>query len=250
VYCDTPLIARVLESLQPEPALFHASQAGTGMAAARWFDRELFLAAISQLFDPAVALASAENLGGAEQAAAFVADRTRMMGNAPVRGHRPGDGRALLEQILAQLEAQLAACGPYLYGAQVGWTDFCAYHPLWALQRHRLLVERLAPYPELLAWLGRMRAFGHGQPEPLVASDALALARASLPRARVGEPLRLDRSKIGDQVEIAATDYALEPSVGRLVHVGPDELVIEREDERAGLLAVHFPRLGFRIKSL
>src|SRR5262245_3389088 len=60
VYCDTPLIARVLESLQPEPALFHAGQAGTGVAAARWFDRELFLAAMSQLFDPAVALISAE----------------------------------------------------------------------------------------------------------------------------------------------------------------------------------------------
>ncbi len=250
VYCDTPLIARVLESLHPQPALFHASQAGTGIPAGRWLDRELFFAAMSQLFDPSVPSVIVETLGGAEQASAFAADRARMMGSGPVRGYRLADGRALLEQILAQLEGQLALAGPYLYGAQVGWTDFCAYHPLWAMQRHRLVSERLAPYPQLLAWLARMRAFGHGQPEPLSASDALALARASEPRARAGESLALDRSKIGDQVEIAATDYALEPSVGKLVHVGLDELVIEREDERAGLVAVHFPRFGFRIKSL
>ena len=250
VYCDTPLIARVLESLQPEPALFPRSQAGTAIPAGRWLDRELFFAAMSQLFDPSMAAVSVETLGGVEQATAFAADRARMFGGAPVRGYRLGDGRALLAQILGPLEAQLALGGPYLYGAEVGWTDFCAYHPLWALQRHRLQSAQLAPYPQLLAWLARMRAFGHGQPEPMAAADALAHARASTPRPHTDEAQRLDRAKIGDQVEIAASDYALEPSVGKLVHVGPDELVIEREDERAGLIAVHFPRLGFRIKSL
>lgn len=250
VYCDTALIARVLESLQPEPALFHPGQVGTGIPAGRWFDRELFFAAMSQLFDASVAAVSAETLGGVEKAAAFAADRARMMGSGPVRGYRLGDGRALLAQILAQLEGQLALDGPYLYGAEAGWTDFCAYHPLWALQRHRLLSERLAPYPQLLAWLARMRAFGHGQSEPMTASDALAVARSSRPRPHAGEALSLDRSKLGDQVEIAASDYALEPSVGKLVHVGLDELVIEREDERAGSVAVHFPRFGYRIKTL
>ncbi len=249
VYCDTPLIARVLESLRPEPALFHRSQAATGIAAARWFDRDLFLAAISQLFDPAVAAASAESLGGIENAGLFAADRARMMTNTPVRAPRYTDGRVVLEQVLEHLEGQLAAGGPYLFGAQVGWTDFCAYHPLWAIHRHRMLARRLDPYPQVLAWIARMRDFGHGTPAPLSAGEALAIAHASTPRARSDQPAPLDRANLGDEVEIAANDYALEPTMGRLVHVGPDELVIERTDERAGLVAVHFPRIGFRIKS-
>jgi hypothetical protein len=56
-----------------------------------------------------------------------------------------------------------------------------------------------------------------------------------------------DGIAIGDEVEIAADDYAFEPSAGRLVHCGPNELVIARRDARAGDVAVHFPRLGYRM---
>jgi glutathione S-transferase len=49
VYCDTSLIARVLDAQFPERPVFRAKHAALEMAAARWFDRYLFLAAIGQL---------------------------------------------------------------------------------------------------------------------------------------------------------------------------------------------------------
>ncbi|MCY1177723.1 hypothetical protein D9M73_180420 [compost metagenome] len=56
--------------------------------------------------------------------------------------------------------------------------------------------------------------------------------------------------KAGDRVVIAATDYGVDPVEGELVFAGSEELILRREDERAGVVHVHFPRLGFRIKLL
>lgn len=248
VYCDTPLIARLLDELFPEPPLFHASQAGVGVPAGRWFDRDLFFAVISQLFDPDAVAASAEALGGSAAIAAFITDRTPMMKDAPVRMPRYEAGRTIIEQTLQQLEAQLQSSGPFLLGAVVGWTDFCAYHPFWSMRQNRALVSRLDPYPQVSAWLDRIRAFGNGDATPLASSDALAVARSTEPRPQTPAESRLEGLSIGDEVEVAAADYAREPSAGRLVCVAPDEVAIERTDERAGRVIVHFPRIGFRIK--
>jgi glutathione S-transferase len=247
VYCDTPLIARALDRLHPARPVFQAAQAAVAAAAGRWFDRYLFLAVIGQLFDPEVAPASAEALGGMAAAAAFVADRTPMMKGAPVRPPRSEDGRVLVEQVLEQLETQLEHGSPFLLGPQVGWADFCAYHPLWAMRQNRVLSARLSSYAHVMAWLDRMRAFGHGSPTPLEAADALTVARSAQPRPPALPSARLERLSVGAEVEIAAADYALEPSAGRLVYVGPDELAIERLDERAGRVVVHFPRVGFKV---
>jgi glutathione S-transferase len=248
VYCDTPLIARVLDELFPERPVFQATQAGIGVPAGRWFDRDLFFAVISQFFDPEAVAASAEALGGPAAIAAFVTDRTPMMKDAPVRMPRSEAGRTIIEQTLQQLEAQLQSCGPFLFGDVVGWTDFCAYHPLWSLRQNRALVSRLDQYPQVSAWLDRIRAFGNGDATPLASSNALAVARSSEPRPQTPTESRLEGLSIGDEVEVAAADYAREPSAGRLVCVAPDELAIERTDERAGRVIVHFPRIGFRIK--
>ncbi|HEX6239557.1 MAG TPA: glutathione S-transferase family protein, partial [Polyangiales bacterium] len=167
IYCDTWLIARVVEQLAPERPLFNTSWGATSTAAARWYDRELFMAAISQLFDRSVAAFSAEALGGAAAAAAFAEDRARMMGNTPVRPPRSTDGRVVVEQTLRQLEAQLGQSGPFLEGSEVSWVDFCAYHPLWAMRRNRGLAARLDSYPAVLAWFERVQGFGHGDPTPL-----------------------------------------------------------------------------------
>jgi len=249
VYCDTPLIARVLDALFPKPLVFQASQAGIGVPAGRWFDRELFLAVMSQLFDADAVAASSEALGGSDAIAAFAADRMPMMQGAPVRPPRTDAGRTIVEQTLEQLEAQLQSSGPFLLGPVVGWTDFCAYHPIWAMRQNRALVSRLEPYRHVRSWLDRIRAFGNGEPTPLSASDALGVARRSEPLARMPVEARLEGLSLGDEVEVAATDYAREPSAGRLVYIAPDELAIERTDERAGRVVVHFPRIGFRVKA-
>ena len=52
----------------------------------------------------------------------------------------------------------------------------------------------------------------------------------------------------GDEVTVTPTDYAHDPVAGRLVGLGPQEVVIARTDERAGTVHVHFPRIAFQIK--
>ncbi|HEX6242268.1 MAG TPA: hypothetical protein VFZ61_15260, partial [Polyangiales bacterium] len=119
-----------------------------------------------------------------------------------------------------------------------------------AMRRNRALSQRLDGYPAVLAWFERVRAFGHGNASPLRADEALELARHATPAALEPDASATpdDRVKIGDEVEVAAVDYGLEPSHGRLLQLAADELVIEREDARGGRVRVHFPRVGFRAK--
>jgi len=49
-------------------------------------------------------------------------------------------------------------------------------------------------------------------------------------------------------VTVSATDYGTDPNEGVLVGLTADEVVIERVDERAGRVHVHFPRLGYQVK--
>ena len=51
------------------------------------------------------------------------------------------------------------------------------------------------------------------------------------------------------QVAIAATDYGVDPVVGELLFAGSEELILRREDARAGVVHVHFPRVGFRLEA-
>jgi glutathione S-transferase len=249
VYCDTPRIARALDALAPERPIFRAEQAATSMASGRFFDRELFLGAIAMAFHPSVAASSAVALGGPDKVAAFAEDRARFMGSAPVRPPRREDGRVVVMETLRQLDSQLRLTGPFLTGESFGWVDACAYHPLWTLRSNTALAPLLDEYPDVLRWMDAIAAFGHGRPTILSADDALAACRSAKPALQPGPQLSLERLELGAFVEIAANDYGMEPTVGRLVHVGADALAIARHDERAGAVVVHFPRIGFVVKA-
>jgi glutathione S-transferase len=249
VYCDTPLIARALDARFPERPIFRAERAATSAAAGRWFDRELFLGAIAMLFHPSVAAASTRALGGPAELSAFAADRARFMTSGPVRPPRRDDGHVLVVDTLEQLDAQLASGGPFLSGEHFGWVDACAYHPLWALRDNTALAGLLHAQPHVLAWLDRIAAFGHGRPSAMSADDALAVCRAAEPAPVPAEAEPLERIKPGDHVEVAPNDYGVEPSIGKLLYATADELAIVRNDERAGRVVVHFPRIGFVLKA-
>jgi len=47
---------------------------------------------------------------------------------------------------------------------------------------------------------------------------------------------------------VTPSDYAHDAVAGTLVGLSPQEVVIERRDERAGTVHVHFPRIAFQIK--
>jgi hypothetical protein len=172
------------------------------------------------------------------------------MAAARVKPLAVGDARVLFDQTLRALDAQLAAAGPFLSGDVIGWVDFCAYHPLWMLRSNAVLARELDAFAHVTRWMARIGALGHGEPQPLSASEALGISRASTPRTRAAHTSpALEGIAAGSMVEVAADDYALEPSAGRLVSATLDEIAIERSDERAGRLIVHFPRMGYRVKA-
>jgi glutathione S-transferase len=248
VYCDTSRIARLLDAVAPEPPVFRPEQTAVAVHAGRWLDHTLFFAVVGLLSDPAHMAGSMALLGGAEQAMAFSRDRAPMRAQARVFALPVPEARAQLAEVLADLETQLLAGGPYLLGASPGWLDLCAYHPLWLLDRHATLRAQLDATPSVRAWLVRVAAFGSGTAKRMRSEEALEVARSAAPRPLEGAPCdEPDAPSVGSLVDVAADDYGMEVTTGTLVHLTRDAIVLERTDPRAGDVRVHFPRHGFRL---
>jgi glutathione S-transferase len=55
---------------------------------------------------------------------------------------------------------------------------------------------------------------------------------------------------LGTQVVIAADNFGLEPTEGELIAATPTRYTLRRNDDRAGTVHVHFPRVGFTLKKV
>ncbi|WPB75350.1 glutathione S-transferase family protein [Archangium violaceum] len=248
IYCDTALIADVLERLAPTPTLYPAESAGLARTQAQWADSALFWAAIPYTFQPAGLKAMFEGLPP-EQAKAFLADRAAFRANVPPMAIAEATGAMRL--YLEQLEAQLGDGRPWLLGASTSIADFSVYHPLWFIRRGGAAASILESHPRLMAWMERMQAIGHGTYDKMESGEAVALAAASKPRPTDGEAfLDLHGLSRGARVTVAPTDYGLDPVEGELVLSRPNEVAVRRVDARAGEVVVHFPRLGFQVRKV
>lgn len=244
IYCDTALIACVLEQRAPEPTLFPAS-APLAPLLAQWIDLALFWNVIVHTMQPAGA---ANIFAGAppEAMKAFAADRAPFA--APLRRPTLADATAALNQAFAAFEAQLAQGGRYLFGDAPCIADFALAPNLWFVRRGGAEVASVvAGRPLLNAWFDRMQAIGHASSERLKSSLALEIAAAAQPAAPVEVEPGLG-FEAGAAVTVAATDYGVDPVSGTLVGLSRDSVTVARRDERAGLVHVHFPRRGFQIK--
>jgi glutathione S-transferase len=246
IYCDTALIAEVLEKFQPAPTLYPPAIAGLARTLAQWADTTLFWTAVPYVFQPLGLQSIFQNVPP-EHAKAFGADREAMRGNA-VRMSLPESTAALVEY-LRRLEQMLAGGAPYLLGAQISVADFSCYHPIWFVRRVPAVAAILDAAPLVQAWAARIEAIGHGKAVPLAAEDALAIARESTPLTHAGATfLDIDGVTLGQRVTITPTDYALDPVEGSLVLAGDNEFAVRRSDARGGEVVVHFPRIGFKLK--
>jgi len=244
VWCDTALIARVLERAQPAPTLYPAAVAGPAQLLAQWADSTLFWVVIPYTLQPA---GIACVLAGAPPQAlkAFAADRAPF--TAGMTRQTPVDATVALNTYLGWLDGQLADGREFLMGAESSIADFSVAHCLWFVHLAPPMLPILEPFARLRAWYARVAAFGHGTPAPMKSAEAIALAAA----ATAHEPTRVVPAlgfEAGESVTVTPTDYGRDPVAGRLVGLTADEVVIERHDERAGTLHVHFPRLGFQIR--
>ncbi|QRK08839.1 glutathione S-transferase family protein [Archangium violaceum] len=248
IYCDTALIADVLERLAPTPTLYPAESAGVARIQAQWADFTLFWTVITYCFQPA-GVQSVFGNQPPEQIKAFIADRAAFRGNAP-RMHVP-EAVGALRLYLQQLEAQLADGRPWLLGRSTSIADFSVYHGIWFVQGATAVAGILEAHPHLVAWMERVRALGHGTSETMESGAAVALAAASTPASTEGEDfLDLHGLARGERVTVAPTDYGIDPVEGELVLSRPNEVAVRRVDARAGEVVVHFPRLGFQVRKV
>ncbi len=245
VYCDTALMCRVIDALRPEPPLVPPGSAGLAEIIAQWADSTLFWTAVPFTLQPA-GVGHVLKDATPEMLKAFGADRAAM--NPNLRRPTLPDGAAALQTYLTRLEQMLADGRPFLLGALPCIADFSAAQSAWFMRLAPPIAAVLDAYPKVQGWYGRVQAFGHGTFTKMTGADAIAVAAAGAhaPLAYAPEA-GLAR---GDEVTVTPTDYAHDPVAGRLVGLSHDEVVIARDDARAGTLHVHFPRIAFQIKKL
>ena len=244
VYCDTALIARVLESAQPSHSLYPRDMPLAPLLA-QWADGMLFGAAVSWAMQPAGVAAIMGN-PSPEVLKGFAADRATMRSVGAPR-LTLADGAVQLKAHLAALNAQLAAGGPWLLGAAPSIADFSVGHCLWFIRLAKPVAYLLDDYPAIGPWLDRLLAIGHHQHNAMSSTEAIAVAASAAGHAPVGVAPGLGFDA-GQAITVAATDYGSDAVAGTLVGLSPESVTLRRQDPRAGTVHVHFPRFGFQIK--
>ncbi len=239
VYCDTHLITRVLDRLQPEPPLAPPGLETVEHAVSRWAETTFMMVVLSFF-----------GIGGIFPEE-FVEDRRKTM--VPPGTDLDAAAMVLPAKLLQirsnldRLETLLADGRAFLLGPEPSAADLSAFHPVMMLSLHERTAEQLAPFARVQAWCERVRAIGHGTPSALDSSDAIAIARDAVPDAFAGEPVLPDGMQQGDPVLVIPDEYGSGNVAGALAAGGLDEIAVRRQTERAGELVVHFPREDYTV---
>jgi len=248
IYCDTALICDVLEHRQPRPALYHEHHKGVARVLAQWADTTLFWAAMAYNLSPkgAAALFAGQP---PEAAQAFAADRGAMRGG--MTSLRPGDATAAYRSYLRRLSTMVEE-QPFLLGDAPCVADFAAYHPLWFSRVvNPSMAGILDATPHVIEWLDRMAAIGHGKPTKMTSTEAIAIAAAAEPAPLTDDMFQDEHGiALGSRVTVAAEAFGPEPTEGILRAATRTRYTLERTDERAGRLHVHFPRIGYVLREV
>ena len=243
IYCDSALMCRAIDALQPEPPLYPQATAGIADIVAQWADSTLFWAAVPYTMQPA-GISHVLKGVSPDMLKAFGADRAAM--NPNLRRPTLADGAAVVQTYLARLEHLLADGRPFLLGASPCIADFSAAQSIWFMRLAPPVAVMLDAFAKVAAWSSRVNAFGHGTFTKMTSAQAIDVAAAGhhaplvfTPEAGLAQ---------GDAVTVTPTDYAHDAVAGSLVGLSADEVVIARTDARAGPVHVHFPRIAFQIK--
>ena len=247
IYCDTALIARVLERLAPTPSLYPRGDTLAVQAAAWFADNVMFGIAIPIAFQPGAGMIKLYFPGATpEFLEKFGKDRAAMRQGGTVRRGPLHECKANMQGLLKRIEAQLE--GPYLFGAEACVADFSLYHVLWPIWKVDDTRPMLALYPKTQKFIERIAAIGHGKSTEISSGDALQIARSSTPEAVKGAvALETGGIALGERAQVMPVDSGLDPVTGELLSASAGEIVLRRSDPRAGTVQVHFPRFGFQL---
>jgi glutathione S-transferase len=253
IYCDSALICDVLEHVQAEPTLFPPHLKGVSRVFAQWSDTSLFWAAMAYNLQPkgaAYVFAKAPP----EVAKTFGEDRKAMSANM-IR-LRPADATSAYRSYLRRI-ANMVEEHDYLFGAEPCVADFAAYHGLWYSRvQVPVMADILNATPAILEWMDRIAAIGHGSMEKFSSEEAIKLAHGTEPKAP-GANLLIDSAfqddhgiPLGTTVSVTAETFGPEPTEGVLIAATRTHYTLRREDSRAGVVHVHFPRIGYVLRKV
>jgi glutathione S-transferase len=251
VYCDTALICDVLEHVQPEPPLYPPHLKGVSRVFAQWADTTLFSAAMAYNLQPKGATHVFANAAPGA-AKAFGEDRKAMSVNH-VR-LRPADATSAYRSYLRRI-AHMTEEHDFLFGTEPCVADFATYHALWYTRvQVPVLADILSATPAVGEWMDRIAAIGHGGMDKFNSAGAIDAAKAAGPMP-AGRNLLIDSAfqddhgiALGNRVSIAAESFGPEPTEGVLLAATRTHYTLQREDPRAGVVHVHFPRVGYVLR--
>ena len=245
IYCDTQIILRELERRYPTPSIFPVKN-GLAYAIGFWSDRLFFMSSVALVFAEV----------GDMVPEAFKQDRSKMSGSTFNTDAMKAAAPFMRDQWRAHADfvAETLEDGrDFVGGAKPGAADIHAYMNFWWLKAavphvtDRLLKE----YPKIVAWVARVAALGHGKPVPMNSGEALAVAKAATPEARMAvDPFDPRGLTPGTRVTVSADDYGRDPVAGTILFGNAHEIAIARSDDQVGDVVVHFPRAGFMVTPL
>lgn len=248
IYCDSACIARRIEQLYPEPPVLPPELADLATIIEDWADRRFMWQALlpgfvdlSEFLPPDV-----------------MDDRAKMSPELTKENFFNGAPHAL-SQALQSMQHLNGMLGdkPFLLGEKFSLADASCYFVLFFMAHsQRVFVPAIARYPTLHAWYERVRSLGRIDATPMSNEEALTIARTAEPQDIAGgigniEGIAMAESfAIGDHISVVADDYGTEEVLGKLVRVTATELAVLRKDDELGNIAVHFPRIGYRLRRI
>ena len=234
-YCDTRLAFEALHS--GDSSASHLDDSDEAFR--EWAESEIFFAVFSvcSLAQQLRFLYQQVGLAGAIR---FVRDRVRMMKNATITPLGRQSAAVQINRYVADLEKRLTSA-PFLSGDSPGYLDFCCYHPLWMICHLDNAASSRWP-PSVTAWVGRIRALGDRVGAGVSLEGILESISCdhTQPQEAVAGPYRP-----GDRVSVAPTDYARDETVGELLVLNRERIVISRVLHSGQSIYLHFPRDGF-----
>lgn len=237
IYCDTAAVLPALEALQPEPSLYPAPLGPLHRIVASWAGGAQFMAHVG---------AAMGNMPAEAMGEAFIKDRQARFGLDMSELGRATPHLAAQAMVAWEWTAQALADGrPFVGGDAPGAGDLGLYCDFWfvaAVPFAQDTATRMRGLPGVAGWAARMAALGHGERREMSADEAIAMAAAAEP-APVGGTVEPPFTA-GQTVAVASEGSKDAPTTGVLARCDAGGITLLRDSERAGRLAVHFPRLG------
>jgi glutathione S-transferase len=249
-FCDTRLMAEVLDSVTPTPPLFPPEARALSTLIANWAEPRAFVMMGPVRFETREDVQPLLEAG--IQPGDFLRDRAPFMAPA-VDTRRSASVRASArDHVVAYLtvldDLLRAAGGMHLAGSKPSAADFSAYHTLWWLRQPPQRDALLQRSPALRDWADRMAAIGHGRFEPMTPDEALHDVKTAQSEApwKPAWPM-VDDDRVGQAMVLNADDYGRDPISGTVSAVSDRHVTLTREAPGLGTVRVHFPKVGYEL---